>query len=167
VCSTRDAIESLRARGSKVPGWTTSPRSEPKPLYTMKAIVVLELRNMRSYEVQTSFVPSAEYSLVSNKQGGHKMPISAKEFNEKGEPAEKRQKGRRQVEVMRFLNMNADEAFSQSEVQKELGLATPQQARSVLLALEAKGRVIRQAIDANIYYGTAEAPAPKATKKSK
>jgi len=88
-------------------------------------------------------------------------PISAKDFAEKGIPAEKRQKGRRQQEVMRFLNSHKDNAYTQSEVQAALGLSTPQHARSILLALEEKGKVIRRAVGPNVYYSTTE------TKKSK
>jgi len=89
-------------------------------------------------------------------------PISAKEFEEKGVAAEKRQKGRRQQEVMRFLNQNSGQAYTQSEVQKALGLSSPQHARSILLSLETKGRVARRAIENQVYYSTLEV-----TKKGK
>ena len=83
-------------------------------------------------------------------------PISAKEFEKEGIEPTKRQKGRRQQEAMRFLNGNAGSAYTQGEVQEALSLSTPQHARSILLALEAKGRVERKAVGEHVYYCTSE-----------
>jgi len=95
------------------------------------------------------------------------MPISAKKFEQDGVPAENRQRGERQLQVMQYLQHNPETAYTQSEVAKALGLSTPQQARSCLLALEAKGKVVRQAIGSQIYYMIDPAYAPKKTTPKK
>lgn len=71
------------------------------------------------------------------------MPISTKELEEKGKEVGTGPRETRSTQVLDFLKSNADKAFTQAEVGKEVGINSTH-ANSVLKDLVEKGSIRRK-----------------------
>ncbi len=80
------------------------------------------------------------------------MPIEAEVFAEKRQQPKPKKRGFNQIRILEFLQENSNQAFTQSEIQKETEIKYGPSVNSALHSLKKQGKIFCRTIDRLLYW---------------